>query len=109
MQQQIWNSCRTLFYNLGKIAWIRKFLSRFAAAQLVSSGRSLRSSSALYVHLNLVPPSARVKTHGLRAFANHAPVVWNKLSVSVCSMSNLSNFRTALKTHLFRDAFNVRP
>ena len=200
MQQQIGSICRTSFYQLRRIAKIRKFLSRPAAAQLVSafvlshidygnsllagipatrlypqqktqnaaarvitgarrrdpmtahlrdlhwlpisyridfkiavltfrclngcapsylssllsrqsianpSGRVLRSSVVPSAHLDLVPPSVRVKTHGLRAFANRAPVVWNKLPVGIRAMSTLSSFRKALKTHLFRVAFNI--
>ena len=201
MQQQIGSVCRTSFYHLRRITRIRKFLSRPAAAQLVSafvlshidygnsllaglpasrlyslqkaqnaaarvvtgarrrdpmtshlrdlhwlpisyridfkiavltfrclngcapsylssllsrrntanpSGRLLRSSVAPSAHLDLVPPSVRVKTHGLRAFSNYAPIVWNKLPTEIRSMSTLSNFRKALKTHFYRDAFNIR-
>ena len=200
MQQQIGSICRTSFYQLRRIAKIRKFLSRPAAAQLVSafvlshidygnsllaglpamrlyplqkaqnaaarvitgarrrdpmtahlrdlhwlpisyridfkiavltfrclngcapsylssllsrqrianpSGRVLRSSVVPSAHLDLVPPSVRVKTHGLRAFANRAPVVWNKLPVGIRAMSTLPSFRKELKTHLFRVAFNI--
>ena len=69
------------------------------------STRTLRSSVLPLTLYDLVPPSARVETHGRRAFTNYAPLVWNKLPVSVRSYSSLSSFRIALKTHYFRLAY----
>ena len=69
------------------------------------STRTLRSSVVPSTLYDLVPPSARVETHGRRAFTNYAPLLWNKLPVSVRSCSSLSSFRTALKTHYFRLAY----
>jgi hypothetical protein len=85
------------------------YLSSLLSRQRIAnpSGRVLRSSVVPSAHLDLVPRSVRVKTHGLRAFANRAPVVWNKLPVGIRAMSTLSSFRKALKTHLFRVAFNI--
>ena len=72
-----------------------------------NSGRTLRSSTALSAPYDLVPPSAHVKTYGRRAFSNYAPTIWNKLPVSIRSSPSLSSFRTALKTHFFRDAYKT--
>jgi hypothetical protein len=85
------------------------YLSSLLSRQSIFNpgGHILRSSVAPSAHLDLVPISVRVKIRGLRAFANPAPVVWNKLPAGICAMFTLSSFRITLKTHLFRVAFNI--
>ena len=43
---------------------------------------------------------------GDRSFSVAAPTLWNNLPASLRSMSSISSFRSQLKTHLFRLAFN---
>jgi len=70
-------------------------------------GRTLRSSSSSASLTDLVPPSIHVKSYGRRAFSNYAPTLWNSLPGSIRSSPTLQRFRSALKTHLFRAAFNI--
>ena len=53
----------------------------------------------------LIPPSAPryVKTAG--AFSHSAPNTWNRLPYGIRCIGDLSKFKTALKTHYFRQAF----
>ncbi len=83
------------------------YLSSLLSRQRIAnpSGRVLQSSVVPSAHLDLVPPSVRVKTHWLRAFVNCAPVVWNKLPVGIRAMSTLSSFRKALNLSCF---LNIR-
>ena len=52
----------------------------------------------------LYEPLARKKC-GSRAFQNAAPSLWNSLPLDIRSCPSLSLFQAALKTHLFRMAF----
>ena len=48
------------------------------------------------------------KTLGDRAFSNAASAkIWNSLSQSLKSQQNFNTFKTLLKTHYFREAFNL--
>ncbi|KAK0151579.1 hypothetical protein N1851_007117 [Merluccius polli] len=66
--------------------------------------RNLRSS-----HGNLLSPPTRTKhrTWGDRAFSIAAPSLWNSLPKPIRDCTNINNFKTLLKTHLFKLAFNV--
>ena len=64
--------------------------------------RTLRSSQSL----DLAIPPTRLKAYGDRSFSRMAPYVWNSLPLSVRRLTSPSDFRSALKTHLFRCAFN---
>uniref|UniRef100_A0A1A8M9M8 Uncharacterized protein n=1 Tax=Nothobranchius pienaari TaxID=704102 RepID=A0A1A8M9M8_9TELE len=66
-----------------------------------TSTRSLRSSSS--IHLS-VPPF-RLVTMGSRAFSRSAPQLWNSLPPDLRNIDSLTLFKTRLKTHLFRLAF----
>ena len=65
--------------------------------------RSLRSSDALL----LTAPQSRLTSCGDRAFQHAAPRLWNWLPISRRSANNLNSFKNALKTFLFKDAYNV--
>ena len=64
--------------------------------------RTLRSGSSTY--LLSVPPS-RTVTHGDRCFTVASPTLWNNLPVSLRTAKCLTQFRSQLKTHLFKVAF----
>ena len=66
-----------------------------------TSSYSLRSANGM----NLLIPMSRYKSFGDRAFSVAAKL-WNQLPLSVKLTSELSVFKTALKTHLFRQAFS---
>ena len=66
--------------------------------------RNLRSSED-----NLLSPSTKSKhrTWGDRAFSIAAPSLWNSLPKPIRDCTNIQTFKTQLKTHLFKMAFNV--
>ena len=63
--------------------------------------RSLRSNALA----TLVIPKTRLKYYGDRAFVKAAPFLWNSLPLSLRQMSDLDEFKGALKTHLYRVAY----
>ena len=65
--------------------------------------RALRSSSKLL--LNNV--GFRVKSYGHRSFAVCGPELWNALPSSIRTISNLSSFKSELKTFLFKSNFHL--
>lgn len=65
--------------------------------------RTLRSSQLDL----LVEPQATHKSYGERAFSVVAPRLWNKLPHHLRACDSLNEFKTKLKTHLFRKAFDL--
>ena len=65
--------------------------------------RLLRSSSQNF----LAVPRTRLKTYGDRAFSAAAPRLWNQLPPELRGVTSVDQFRTQLKTHLFKLAFDV--
>ena len=56
-------------------------------------------------HLQIV--CSRTKTYGERAFAVAAPMLWNALPDQIRKSPTLAQFKSQLKTHLYRIAFHV--
>ena len=69
-----------------------------------STGYSLRSSKKFMLE---VPGSKILPTLGGRAFCYVAPKLWNNLPSEISSLDSLSNFKCHVKTHLFKQAFNL--
>ena len=65
------------------------------------SSRKLRSSSQILLQV----PVSRLKSYGDCAFSVAAPNLWNKLPANIRNSSSLGNFKSLLKTHLFKVAF----
>ncbi len=65
--------------------------------------RNLRSSTGGF----LVEPPSKLKTYGDRAFSFIAPRLWNKLPEDIRAIDKLNTFKTALKTHLFKQAYKM--
>ena len=63
--------------------------------------RSLRSSAQKLLRI----PLFKTKTVGERSFSYCAPAIWNSLPLSLRSSQTLPQFKTGLKTYLFRQAF----
>ena len=63
--------------------------------------RQLRSTASL----DLTERRFKTDNYGRRAFSRAAPLVWNSLPNDVRSATSLSQFRSSLKTHLFRTTF----
>ena len=67
----------------------------------VSSRRRLRSSSTS----QLTVPRYRLPTVGSRSFSVAGPTIWNQLPADITSSSSLSEFKSKLKTRLFRFSY----
>ena len=65
--------------------------------------RSLRSANKSL----LVQPRFKLKTYGLRAFSIIAPRLWNALPLELRTCTSLDAFKSKLKTHLFKNTFNL--
>ena len=72
--------------------------------QVHHPSRSLRSSS----QHQLVVPRTKTTTYGRRAFSVAAPSLWNSLPMSLRECHEFTTFKSLLKTHLFKNAFNVK-
>ena len=48
------------------------------------------------------------KTLGDRAFSNASAKIWSSLPQSLQSQQNFYTFKSILKTHYFREAFNLK-
>ncbi len=66
--------------------------------------RSLRSSEKGL----LVVPKVRTKTYGSRAFAHAGPKLFNTLPEAIRLAPTYNSFRSKLKTHLFRLAYDTK-
>ena len=65
---------------------------------------SLRSN----IGILLQPPNTVTKkTLGDRAFSAAAPSLWNNLPLDIRNEVNFNKFKSLLKTHFFRAAFNL--
>ena len=65
--------------------------------------RSLHSSAAK----NLSVPKSRTTTYGDQSFACTCPKLWNQLPQHIKLLETLESFKSRLKTHLFKIAFDV--
>ena len=65
--------------------------------------RSLRSETSN----TLVVQRRKTATYGDRAFRNSAPVLWNSLPQEIRQINKLNTFKKALKTHLFRECYDL--
>ncbi len=64
--------------------------------------RDLRSSETGL----LTVPLSRLRLMGNRAFSSLAPKLWNSLPIEIRQAETFSTFKSHLKTHFFRVAFN---
>ena len=71
--------------------------------KVAKQDRTLRSNDQLI----LVQPSFKYVTYGERCFSYSAPHLWNKLPTACRMAKTVDCFKSHLKTHLFRQAFNV--
>ena len=63
---------------------------------------NLRSANKLL----LSPPKTNRVTEGGRAFTARAPLLWNQLPLEIKRASSVATFKSSLKTHYYRLAFN---
>jgi hypothetical protein len=71
--------------------------------QVSTQSRSLRSNDQKL----LVCPRSRSRRYGDRSFRVAAPTLWNKLPLNVRLSETVSQFKTNLKTYLFKVAYEV--
>ena len=64
--------------------------------------RALRSSNDRFI---LVKPEMNLKSYGERTFIYAGPHIWNSLPYTIRSLSNINTFKSQLKSHFFRLAF----
>ncbi|KAF7640974.1 hypothetical protein LDENG_00002140, partial [Lucifuga dentata] len=65
--------------------------------------RSLRSSSAVLLSV----PSFRLSTMGARAFSCSAPRLWNSLPLHIRQLDSITQFKSQIKTRLFKLAYTL--
>ena len=66
--------------------------------------RILRSSADKW---RLTEQPYKLKTYGHRAFSVAAPKLWNTLPVDIRSITDINTFKSKLKTHLFKLAYDI--
>lgn len=71
---------------------------------LISPYQPRRSLRSQYKNL-LVVPKTRSVQYGNRSFSYAASIAWNKLPQNLKDCSDLTTFKSMLKTHLFQLAF----
>ena len=68
------------------------------------SRQGLRSQKLLHL---LVIPRTKYKTFTSRSFSTAAPTLWNSLPDDLRTIDSLLTFKSQLKTHLFKQAYNI--
>ena len=68
---------------------------------IYNPGRSLRSNGSLILNV----PCSNTKSWGDRAFSIAGPRLWNSLPIALRTMTNIVDFKSRLKTHLFNMTF----
>ena len=53
-------------------------------------------------------PSIQHKTFAARLFKYAAPTTWNSFPKQKGTCNNLNKFKSLLKTHLYKEAFNTK-
>ena len=69
-----------------------------------SNSRRLLRSSCQNI---LTVPRSRLKTYGDRAFSKVAPRLWNQLPPELRGVTSVDQFKTHLKIHSFKLAYDV--
>ena len=64
--------------------------------------RQLRSANKKL----LVQPKYVLKSYGSRAFSYVAPELWNNLTIQIRNSNSLAEFKTSIKTFLFKEAYD---
>ena len=64
-------------------------------------GRYLRSNGSLILNVT----RSNTKSWGDRAFSIAGPRLWNSLTIELRMTTNIAEFKSRLKTHLFKVAF----
>ena len=82
-------------------SWMTAHTGEYSTVTFCSA-RNLRSSTVPLLY----KPTTRTRFAD-RAFRCTAPTVWNSLAIDVTSSCSLTAFKSRLKTHIFRQTFNL--
>ena len=80
---------------------IPKYISK--KIKLKEHTRITRSANAPLINKSWIP---KLKTVGASAYVFSVPTIWNKLPSHVRLIESFTAFKTALKTHYFKEAFH---
>ena len=80
---------------------IPKYISK--KIKLKEHTRITRSANAPLINKSWIP---KLKTVGDSAYDFSVPTIWNKLPAHVRLIDSFTAFKTALKTHYFKEAFH---
>jgi len=74
---------------------------RCELVSIINSSRKLRSSTQILLQM----PVSRLKSYGDRVLSVADPTLWNRLPADIRNASSPENFKSVLKTHMFKVAF----
>ena len=100
VKQRIWFKIMLLTFKclIGKApVYLRDMVERYMP------NRTLRSSNALLLKV----PRLKNKTLGARTFVYAAASLWNSLPLEIRAIDNMDSFKSSLKTHLFKLAYDI--
>ena len=98
-----------LFYQIFSHRWVT---SIFLAMVLCARSSAIKEQLSYHLRsasgLTLKYPILKLKkTLGDRAFSSMAPNLWNSLLLHIRLVDNFERFKSLLKTHLFKLAFDM--
>ena len=67
----------------------------------------IKSSAIVTIINSEIENKWNLKSYGFRTFTVAAPFLWNSLPLEIKSSPSLNIFKSKLKTHLFKCAFNL--
>ena len=73
--------------------------------ELLKPKKYSRCTRAADDTLILEKPSTNLKTYGERSFSYYGPLIWNNLPLHIRSLESVTSFKSELKTHLFKQAY----
>ena len=82
-------------------------LSPVYIQDLLTEQPCVRHSRHRENQLLLHVPKTKLPTGGDRSFSSYAPSLWNKIPAEIRASKNVETFKKQLKTHYFKQAFNL--
>ena len=82
-------------------------LSPVYIQELLTEQPCVRHSRHRENQLLLHIPKTKLPTGGDRSFSSYAPSLWNKIPAEIRASKNVETFKKQLKTHYFKQAFNL--
>ena len=85
--------------------YLQSLLRRQASVETQQISSRTRSAQRRSAEILLEPGTYQQKHFGARAFSHFAPALWNALPSVLRSSPTVNAFKSALKTHLFKQHF----